>query len=382
MSCNAGFSEFARVVDINDRSNRIGDVVVLLQLLIETAQVNDDHATGGDSAGGIPGSAWDDELAGSGDSILKPGSRGMSEASDVFVRYVIGSTWINALLGEMRVVLETNLHLVASAGMANKYDETGSACTKLDDLGDILQSVAGILVLVSSGRTSSSDADLVQRVSEWAADNKIMEMSLSILAHLDAFLKKDNKALPPDFSPKTSGLVELGANFRPSDAQRPNALDTSTDSMSQDGSNLTLPTPQTSFDETRFRKKREFLVVIGNLAAGNKTLQDTARHFEVRMRSYSPLPSKLNAENEDGYFKTSAPASVNSRTFAPDTSGTLGEAEKSVEWVLTSGLVLVLSLTQIDNHHPFIREHAILTIKLLLENNPENQKLVEGMEKV
>ncbi|OMJ15849.1 hypothetical protein AYI70_g6984 [Smittium culicis] len=370
------------MIDVNDSSNRIGDVVVLLQLLIETAQVGDDQETGGDSGGSMPGSAWDDEPAGSDHEIPKSGLRGMSEASDVFVRYVIGSTWIGALLSEMWAVLDANLHLIASANISAKNGENGSACAKLDDLSDILQSVAGILVLVSSGKTSSSDTDLVQRVSEWAADNKIMEMSLSILAHLDAFLKKDNKALPANFSPKTSGLVEMDANCGSSDAQRSNTLDTPTASVSPNGSNLTFPIPQTCFDETRFRKKREFLVVIGNLAAGNKMLQDTARQFEVRMRSYSPLPSKLSAENEDGYFKTSAPTFSNSRAIAPDASGGSGEAEKADEWVLTSGLVLVLSLTQIDNYHPFIREHAILTIKLLLENNPENQKLVEGMEKV
>jgi hypothetical protein len=44
------------------------------------------------------------------------------------------------------------------------------------------------------------------------------------------------------------------------------------------------------------------------------------------------------------------------------------------------GLLLVLAQCKIDPANPFIREHAILCIRHLLENNPESQNLVRSLE--
>ncbi|KAK9460536.1 spinocerebellar ataxia type 10 protein domain-containing protein [Lipomyces oligophaga] len=44
------------------------------------------------------------------------------------------------------------------------------------------------------------------------------------------------------------------------------------------------------------------------------------------------------------------------------------------------GLNAILSQTNIDNNNPFIREHSILLIKALLENNAANQEFVAALE--
>ncbi|PWW72594.1 hypothetical protein C7212DRAFT_359915 [Tuber magnatum] len=46
------------------------------------------------------------------------------------------------------------------------------------------------------------------------------------------------------------------------------------------------------------------------------------------------------------------------------------------------GLQAVLNQCMIDDDNPYIREHAILCIRNLLENNPENQKVVKALEAV
>ncbi|ORX96922.1 hypothetical protein K493DRAFT_216679 [Basidiobolus meristosporus CBS 931.73] len=46
------------------------------------------------------------------------------------------------------------------------------------------------------------------------------------------------------------------------------------------------------------------------------------------------------------------------------------------------GLALVLSNCNIDDRNPYIREYAIFAIRNLLQNNPENQKLVEEMKPI
>lgn len=44
------------------------------------------------------------------------------------------------------------------------------------------------------------------------------------------------------------------------------------------------------------------------------------------------------------------------------------------------GLGVILSNCRIDDHNPFIKERAISCIKFLLENNPENQRVVADLE--
>ncbi|KAK9729066.1 Ataxin-10 [Basidiobolus ranarum] len=46
------------------------------------------------------------------------------------------------------------------------------------------------------------------------------------------------------------------------------------------------------------------------------------------------------------------------------------------------GLALVLSNCNIDDRNPYIREYAIFAVRSLLQNNPENQKLVEEMKPI
>lgn len=44
------------------------------------------------------------------------------------------------------------------------------------------------------------------------------------------------------------------------------------------------------------------------------------------------------------------------------------------------GVETILSCTQYDAHNPYIKEHAVMCLKFLLEGNRENQGLVEGLE--
>ena len=44
------------------------------------------------------------------------------------------------------------------------------------------------------------------------------------------------------------------------------------------------------------------------------------------------------------------------------------------------GIDTILSCTQYDGHNPYIKEHAVMCIKFLLEGNEENQKLVSDLE--
>lgn len=44
------------------------------------------------------------------------------------------------------------------------------------------------------------------------------------------------------------------------------------------------------------------------------------------------------------------------------------------------GVEVILGCTQYDAHNPYIKEHAVMCLKFLLEGNRENQALVEGLE--
>jgi hypothetical protein len=44
------------------------------------------------------------------------------------------------------------------------------------------------------------------------------------------------------------------------------------------------------------------------------------------------------------------------------------------------GVEVILSCTQYDAHNPYIKEHAVMCLKFLLENNRANQSVVEGLE--
>ncbi|PGH13325.1 hypothetical protein AJ79_03742 [Helicocarpus griseus UAMH5409] len=44
------------------------------------------------------------------------------------------------------------------------------------------------------------------------------------------------------------------------------------------------------------------------------------------------------------------------------------------------GLEAILACTNFDAHNPYIKEHAVLCLKFLLEGNRENQKVIEGLE--
>lgn len=44
------------------------------------------------------------------------------------------------------------------------------------------------------------------------------------------------------------------------------------------------------------------------------------------------------------------------------------------------GVETILSCTQFDSYNPYIKEHAVMCLKFLLEGNPENQKLIEELE--
>ncbi|KAF9499413.1 hypothetical protein BDN71DRAFT_179860 [Pleurotus eryngii] len=44
------------------------------------------------------------------------------------------------------------------------------------------------------------------------------------------------------------------------------------------------------------------------------------------------------------------------------------------------GIEVVMNLCVIDERNPYLREHAIFTLHNILENNPENQKLVDGIK--
>lgn len=44
------------------------------------------------------------------------------------------------------------------------------------------------------------------------------------------------------------------------------------------------------------------------------------------------------------------------------------------------GLETILSCTNFDAHNPYIKEHAVMCLKFLLEGNRENQKMVEELE--
>lgn len=45
-----------------------------------------------------------------------------------------------------------------------------------------------------------------------------------------------------------------------------------------------------------------------------------------------------------------------------------------------SGIEAILSCTSFDSHNMYIKEHAVMCLKFLLEGNPENQKVVEELE--
>ncbi|KAF4975808.1 hypothetical protein F66182_17533, partial [Fusarium sp. NRRL 66182] len=44
------------------------------------------------------------------------------------------------------------------------------------------------------------------------------------------------------------------------------------------------------------------------------------------------------------------------------------------------GVEAILSCTSFDAHNPYMKEHAVMCLKFLLENNKENQKIVEELE--
>lgn len=44
------------------------------------------------------------------------------------------------------------------------------------------------------------------------------------------------------------------------------------------------------------------------------------------------------------------------------------------------GVEVILACTQYDAHNPYIKEHAVMCLKFLLENNRANQDVVEGLE--
>jgi hypothetical protein len=44
------------------------------------------------------------------------------------------------------------------------------------------------------------------------------------------------------------------------------------------------------------------------------------------------------------------------------------------------GVECILSCTSFDAHNPYMKEHAVMCLKFLLENNKENQKIVEELE--
>jgi hypothetical protein len=44
------------------------------------------------------------------------------------------------------------------------------------------------------------------------------------------------------------------------------------------------------------------------------------------------------------------------------------------------GVEVILACTQYDAHNPYIKEHAVMCLKFLLENNRANQSVVEGLE--
>jgi hypothetical protein len=44
------------------------------------------------------------------------------------------------------------------------------------------------------------------------------------------------------------------------------------------------------------------------------------------------------------------------------------------------GVETILSCTNFDAHNPYIKEHAVMCLKFLLEGNRENQKLIEDLE--
>ncbi|KAI9022306.1 spinocerebellar ataxia type 10 protein domain-containing protein, partial [Phycomyces nitens] len=46
------------------------------------------------------------------------------------------------------------------------------------------------------------------------------------------------------------------------------------------------------------------------------------------------------------------------------------------------GIPLILAQCRIDDNNPYIREYAVLAIRNILENNPENQRLVEEMKPI
>ncbi|KAL0079756.1 spinocerebellar ataxia type 10 protein domain-containing protein [Phycomyces blakesleeanus] len=46
------------------------------------------------------------------------------------------------------------------------------------------------------------------------------------------------------------------------------------------------------------------------------------------------------------------------------------------------GIPLILSQCRIDDNNPYIREYAVLAIRHILENNPENQRLIEEMKPI
>jgi len=44
------------------------------------------------------------------------------------------------------------------------------------------------------------------------------------------------------------------------------------------------------------------------------------------------------------------------------------------------GVQVILECTNYDAHNPYIKEHAVMCLKFLLENSPENQQIVEALE--
>jgi len=44
------------------------------------------------------------------------------------------------------------------------------------------------------------------------------------------------------------------------------------------------------------------------------------------------------------------------------------------------GLPVVMNLCVIDERNPYLREHAIFTLRILLENNQENQRFVDSLK--
>ncbi|KAJ1673010.1 hypothetical protein EV182_006056 [Spiromyces aspiralis] len=95
------------------------------------------------------------------------------------------------------------------------------------------------------------------------------------------------------------------------------------------GSPPSKPRPEGGGDaagvEGLFFFKRDLIRILGNLAYRNRAVQDTVRTYR-------------------------------------------------------EGLVLIMDHCTIDENHPFVKEYAVVAIRNLLEDNPENQRILNSMQ--